>query len=336
MRRRHQRRRLDPATIGRGSEARRRRSGQWPTGPRRVAERPRPVPPGDPSALRRLGRRRNRAGPRVARGMPFAPEARRLPAPSTPQAATVAGCGAEPPSAVPCAAGRGSGRRLAGGAVLAACYALMVAWATGVFGRAVAWRAARWGFDRWALCGAAAKLGPGPDLRRRSVTAGPNTTPTAARTGRRRVPRHPSSARGAIGATGREAEARPTAVRRGPGRRHPGAVPGAPPRCPGRTALRFHHRRLRPPHRADKPTAHGPPARRGRGSPPAGARWPAPVHAALVEEVDAPEDQRPVRWLLLATFPVETAEPPAPCLRRYVDPGASSAGTSPSRAAEAT
>ena len=33
-----------------------------------------------------------------------------------------------------------------------------------------------------------------------------------------------------------------------------------------------------------------------------------PVHAILVQEVDAPADQEPVRWLLLATFPVETAE----------------------------
>ena len=44
---------------------------------------------------------------------------------------------------------------------------------------------------------------------------------------------------------------------------------------------------------------------------------PVPVHAVLVQEVDAPEDQEPVRWLLLATFPVETAEQAAQCLRWY-------------------
>ena len=42
-----------------------------------------------------------------------------------------------------------------------------------------------------------------------------------------------------------------------------------------------------------------------------------PVHAILVQEVDAPADQEPVRWLLLATFPVETAEQAAQCLKWY-------------------
>ncbi len=44
---------------------------------------------------------------------------------------------------------------------------------------------------------------------------------------------------------------------------------------------------------------------------------PVPVHAVLVQEVDAPAGQEPVRWLLLATFPVETAEQAAQCLRWY-------------------
>lgn len=44
---------------------------------------------------------------------------------------------------------------------------------------------------------------------------------------------------------------------------------------------------------------------------------PVAVHAILVQEVDAPEDQEPVRWLLLATFPVATADQAATCLRWY-------------------
>ncbi len=45
---------------------------------------------------------------------------------------------------------------------------------------------------------------------------------------------------------------------------------------------------------------------------------PVAVHAILVQEVDAPEDQEPVRWLLLATFPVATADQAATCLRWYI------------------
>ncbi len=44
---------------------------------------------------------------------------------------------------------------------------------------------------------------------------------------------------------------------------------------------------------------------------------PVAVHAILMQEVDAPGDQEPVRWLLLATFPVATADQAATCLRWY-------------------
>lgn len=39
-----------------------------------------------------------------------------------------------------------------------------------------------------------------------------------------------------------------------------------------------------------------------------GSMWPAPMHAVLAREAadSAPEDERPLEWLLLTTFPVES------------------------------